>query len=61
MHTLTLKTSAIGAWIMAIIYDWIEVNTGFDFKLLLYAAIATLAIGLYVSCTENNKTAKEEA
>lgn len=61
MQILTLKTSVVGAWAMALIYDWIDVATGLDIKLLLYLAIGMLVIGLYGAFQGNKETTKGEA
>ena len=61
MRIPTIKTSAIGAWIMAIIYDKIATMTGLEIRIILYAAIVLLAVGLYASGRENKETTKGEA
>jgi hypothetical protein len=61
MRTSALATSAISAWIMTFIYDRIEKTIGMELDVLLFAAVATLVIGLYLGLYANNKeTTKEE-
>lgn len=57
-----LMVHVISAWGMAIGYDWIYRTTGYDIRVLLYVAIVTMAIGLYVGLYAKDKeTKKEEA
>lgn len=60
MKLLTLRATSIGAWIMAIIYDWMRVNMGVEIEMILGLALVMLAFGLYTGCQENKETMKEE-
>ena len=62
MQTGRLMCGTLSAWGMAIAYDWINRVIGYDVKVLMYASVVTLIVGLYVGlCTNNNETEKEEA
>lgn len=61
MQMLTLKLSTIGAWITALVYNWIRVHLGVDVWLLLCVAVIILVFGLYTGCKENKETTKGEA
>ena len=45
---------------MAVTFNVIKNVTGIEFDVLLYAAMATMIIGLYKSLYTNNKTDTEE-
>lgn len=60
MQTNTLFTSSIGAWIMAFIYDRIEVMTGFEFRPLIYAALVVVLVGMYKGLYAKDKNTENE-
>lgn len=60
MRTSAIVASSVSAWFMAVVYYQIEVETGVELTLLLYTAIITMTIGLYLGCKENKETLKEE-
>ena len=62
MQNVKLLTSAVSSWAMALAYDWINKATGHEIRILLYAGLVTLAVGLYFGLyAKNNETKKEEA
>lgn len=60
MQTLRVMISALCAWVLAVIYDQIRINTGLDLKLLLCASVITMAVGLYLFCRKPKETNKGE-
>lgn len=60
MRKSILVISMLGALFMAVIFNLIKNVTGIEFDALLYAAIATMIIGLYKGLYTNNKTDNEE-
>lgn len=60
MQTGKLMASMFSAWGMAIAYDQIEVATGTEVHVLLFAAVITMVVGLYVGLRTNNETKKGE-
>lgn len=60
MKQSTCVLSMLSAWFMAVIYYFIEMKTGVEPTLLLVSAIATMVVGLYLSCRESKETKKEE-
>ena len=62
MKTSVIMTSMLSAWTIAIAYYQIEMMTGVEIRLMLYAAIIVMAAGLYMGLyTKDNETSKEEA
>lgn len=62
MQNVKLMTSAASSWAMALAYDFINRVTGHEVRILLYAGLVVLAVGLYVGLyAKNNETKKEEA
>ena len=61
MRMSTMMVSAISAWIMAVVYDWIEVTTGMEIRPILYVAVLVMATGLYLGCRNDKETARGEA
>lgn len=53
MHTAKLMTSVLSAWGMAIAYEQIEVATGIEIRVLLAAAVITMAAGFYYGLRTN--------
>lgn len=61
MQTGKLMTSTFSAWGLGAVYDFINRTTGHDIRVLLYAGVAVLLIGLYIGLYANsNKTQNEE-
>ncbi len=60
MRKSILVISMLSALFMAVTFNVIKNVTGIEFDVLLYAAIATMIIGLYKSLYTNNKTDTEE-
>lgn len=60
MRKSILVISMLSALFMAVTFNAIKNVTGIEFDVLLYAAIATMIIGLYKSLYTNNKTDTEE-
>ena len=60
MQNVKLLISAVSSWAMALTYDWIKRVTGHEIRILLYAGLITLAIGLYVGLYAKNKETKKE-
>lgn len=58
MRQSTLMLNMLSAWIMAIVYDRIKVNTGIEIKLLLCASIVLMIVGLYRFCRKSKGTDK---
>lgn len=61
MHRPTAMIGLLTAWVMAIIHYQIEMNTGLELNVLLYAAMAIGAISIYLACRNEKVTYKEEA
>ena len=61
MQQSTLMLSMLGAWVLAIVYDKIKVNTGTDLKLLLCASVIIMIVGLYRFCRKPKETDEGEA
>ena len=62
MQTSTLMLSSLSAWGLAIAYDIIERVMGLDFKVLVWAAVAVFAVGLYRGLhAKSEDVNKEEA
>ena len=61
MRQSTLMLTMLGAWVLAIIYDRIRINTGAELNLLLYTSITTLIVGLYLFCRKPKETDEGEA
>lgn len=55
MRKSVLISSTLIAWVMAIVYDKIEKTTGTELDALLWAALITIAVGLYVGLYRNNE------
>lgn len=55
MRKSVLISSTLIAWVMAIVYDKIEKTTGTELDTLLWAALITIAVGLYVGLYRNNE------
>lgn len=60
MRKSILVISMLSALFMAVTFNVIKNVTGIEFDVLLYAAMATMIIGLYKSLYTNNKTDTEE-
>ena len=61
MRTSILIPSLSSVWLMSVIYYNIEVNTGIEFRPLLYAAVLVMIVGLVLGCRNDKETTKEEA
>lgn len=62
MQNVKLLTSAVSSWIMAATYDIIDRVTGHEVRILLYAGLVVLAVGLYVGLyAKKNECEREEA
>lgn len=61
MKRSILAISILGAFMLALIYDYICKVSDVELKGLLYAAIATLGVGSYLGLRSKNESkAKEE-
>lgn len=60
MQRSTLMISLLGSWALAIIYDKVRINTGVEIKLLLWTAILTMIVGLYLYCRNPKETYERE-
>lgn len=60
MQTTKLLISTLSAWTMAFIYDFIDKITGHEIRVLPYAGLVVMVVGLYAGLYANNKTTKEE-
>lgn len=60
MRSTILVGGTISAWILAIIYYQIKTIIGMDIEPLMYAAIITLVVGLYLGLQDNKETEKGE-
>ena len=61
MQKSKFVVGVIGAWIMAVIYDRIKVMTGIEFEPLLYAALITMGVSLYLIFQHDECVQEEEA
>ena len=61
MQQSMLMMSMLSAWVLAIIYDRIRLNTGVDIKLLLCVSVITMVVGLYRFCRRPKETDEGEA
>lgn len=60
MRRSIIVISTLSAWVMALVFDWIEKTTGVRVNVLLCAAIATMIFGLYKGLCTSDKCIVEE-
>ena len=60
MQNSKLMVYLLSAWIMALIYDYIERVSGIEIGVLLCGAVVTMVTGLYFGLYAKNNESKEE-